>query len=114
MRGYLIKNPFEGFKTKSIGSGGAVIIALAVTSIAFGLAHLSNQNSTIVGTINLMFIGILFGAGYIYTGELAIPVGYHISWNFFQANVFGSPVSGVTYPAGVVSVFKKNRSDKKF
>jgi hypothetical protein len=54
--------------------------------------------------------GIAFGTGFILTGELAIPIGLHIAWNFFQANVFGFPVSGLSYPAEIVTLFKTNNS----
>ena len=105
-RGYLIKNLAEGFNIKNIGAKGSVIIAWCFTSIIFGLAHLGNPNATFIGTINLMIAGITLGTGFILTGELAIPIGLHIAWNFFQANVFGFPVSGLSYPSEIVTMIK--------
>ena len=31
---------------------------------------------------------------YVKTGQLWLPVGLHLGWNFFQASVFGFPASG--------------------
>ena len=113
-RGYLIKNLSEGFNLKSINSNRAILIALVLTSLIFGLAHLGNSNATLLSTFNIMMAGVLFGVGYIYTGQLAIPIGLHVSWNFFQANIFGWPVSGITYPAEIVSVIKTTQNGPDF
>jgi membrane protease YdiL (CAAX protease family) len=108
-RGYLIKNLAEGFNLKAIAPKWSILIAWCLISIIFGLAHTGNPNATIISTINLMVTGITMGAGFIITGELAIPIGLHISWNFFQGNIFGFPVSGVSYPAEIVSLIKINQ-----
>lgn len=105
-RGYLIKNLSEGLLFKSIRVKTSIIIALISTSIFFGLMHLGNSNASLISTFNIMLAGLMFGIGYVYTSELAIPIGLHVSWNFFQANIYGFPVSGIKYPSEIVSVFQ--------
>ena len=105
-RGYTLKNLAEGFNSKKIGPKWAVIVAWLLISGIFGLGHLGNPDANIISTTNLLVIGIIFGAGIVLTGRLAIPIGLHISWNFFQGNIFGYPISGLTYPANIVSIFK--------
>lgn len=95
-RGYLLTNFAQGFRWLA-NPKVAVIIGLVISSLIFGVSHASNPNATVISTISISLVGIAFlGFGYIITGSLAMPIGAHITWNFFQGNIFGFPVSGTS------------------
>jgi CAAX protease family protein len=94
VRGYLIQNLAEGLRLPHISSKAAVLVAYLFTSLFFGFLHSNNPNATLFSSLNLVLAGLFLGLGFILTGELAIPIGLHIAWNFAQGNIFGFPVSG--------------------
>jgi len=102
-RGYLLINLAEGLNKKFLGSKWALVVSIALTSLIFGLSHMDNPNATWVSTTNIMLAGIFLGMGMFLTGSLAIPIGLHISWNFFQGAVFGFPVSGMHTAAAIIA-----------
>jgi len=93
-RGYQLRNLAEGFTTSHSRRRWAVLWAWFFSSTLFGLLHIFNPNSTWVSTMGLIVAGGCLGLGYILTGRLGIPIGLHVTWNFFQGNVYGFPVSG--------------------
>jgi membrane protease YdiL (CAAX protease family) len=93
-RGYLLVNLCEG-----IGP----VLALALTSMLFGLFHSLNPNFSLLALVNIVLAGTALGYGWLVSGNLWLPMAYHFSWNFFQGTVFSLPVSGVRY-GGLLAV----------
>jgi membrane protease YdiL (CAAX protease family) len=99
-RGNQLLNFAEGFRF--LGLRPAVLLAWLLSSLIFGLLHVSNPNSSWLSTGYLVFYGAFLGIGYVLTGELALPIGLHFTWNFVQGSILGFPVSG--RPLYMVSV----------
>ena len=68
--------------------------AVAVSSLAFALVHAWNANITPLALASLALAGALLGLAFLVRRGLALPIGLHAAWNFFEGSVFGFPVSG--------------------
>ena len=95
-RGYPIKNLAEGLNWRLIGPRWATVIAVLIPALLFGLAHATNPNATMLSTINIMIFAVLFAAGYVLTGELALPIGLHFAWDFTEPGIYGAINPGNT------------------
>lgn len=83
--------------------------AVVVSSIIFSLLHIFNPNLKLFGLFNIFLVGVLFAYMTLKTGNIMMAIGYHITWNFFQGNIFGLSVSGkATDGIIIVSNIKDN------
>lgn len=93
LRGYVLTNLAEGF-TAFLGRRTAILAALALSSAAFGLLHGSNPSASTLGLVTITLAGVLLGLGYVATGDVALPIGLHVTWNLAHV-LLGVPVSGL-------------------
>ncbi|WP_424769415.1 lysostaphin resistance A-like protein [Paenibacillus sp. sgz302251] len=86
-RGYV-----QGLFKYHYGSKAAIIIS----SLLFALMHGFNPGTfdSPFPIINLMLAGILLAVAREVSGGLWMPIGIHLTWNYFQGNIYGFKVSG--------------------
>jgi membrane protease YdiL (CAAX protease family) len=87
----------RGYHLQTLSSGLNKYWGIALSSIIFAIMHLSNPNSgsKFFVLAGLLLAGVFLAFGYLRTGQLWLPIGLHIGWNFFEGAIFGFPVSGV-------------------
>ncbi|MFF5075580.1 CPBP family intramembrane glutamic endopeptidase [Actinoplanes sp. NPDC000266] len=70
-------------------------LALALSAVVFGAAHLLNDNATLWGALCVAVAGGgMLTSAYIATRSLWLPMGLHFGWNYAQSAIFSSEVSG--------------------
>ncbi|HPV02061.1 MAG TPA: type II CAAX endopeptidase family protein [Clostridiales bacterium] len=69
-------------------------IILIVPNVIFSLLHIFNSNIGVLPLFNIFLIGVMFSLMFLRRGNIWMPIGYHITWNFLQGSIFGMPVSG--------------------
>ena len=77
-------------------------VALLVSSVLFGLAHVPNEGMTVLAVANTVAAGAMFGAAYMLTRRLWLCVGIHAAWNYTLGSIFSIAVSGYQSKAGLV------------
>src|SRR5690625_4311145 len=102
---------FRSYVMKIIAErGNKKCVIYVVSALVFSLVHGGNPNVSLLGLINIALVGLLFAYMFDVTNSLLLPIGYHITWNFFQGAVFGFPVSGIA-PYGMYKIDVSNGID---
>ena len=70
-------------------------VAVALTSIVFGLLHVMNPGANPESSAMVMLAGILLGTILVVTGSLYAATAAHLAWNWVMAGVLHMPVSGL-------------------
>ncbi|MCQ9368249.1 CPBP family intramembrane metalloprotease [Brevibacterium sp. 91QC2O2] len=100
--GFMEEILFRGFLLRVLDAWLGSWAALAITSVLFGLVHLSNPGASVFGAVAIMLeAGVLLGAAYLLTRRLWLAIGIHVAWNFVQGGIFSSNVSGTGERTGL-------------
>jgi len=85
---------FRGLMFQAIQKLAGHWIALAVTSLFFGIAHLGNTGATLWGALAITIeAGVLLGSAFLWRRNLWFVMGLHFAWNALEG-LLGIPVSG--------------------
>ena len=94
---------FRGVLFRIIEERLGTWLALALTGLLFGAAHLFNPHATVWGALAIAVeAGAMLGAAYAATRTLWVPIGLHFAWNFAEGGIFGTGVSGTNSPEGLL------------
>lgn len=89
---------FRGIFLQNISKGLGLTWGVILSTIIFALIHLGNPGATVLSTALIMIVTLQLVYAYLKSGQLWLPIGLHLGWNFFQASIFGFSSSGHSSP----------------
>lgn len=94
----------RGALFRIVEEGLGTWVALIVSAMFFGAAHIANPGATLWSSAAIAIeAGLLFGMLYHVTRSLPVCMGLHAAWNFAQGTIYGVPVSGTRANGWLVS-----------
>ncbi|RZK42130.1 MAG: CPBP family intramembrane metalloprotease [Pedobacter sp.] len=85
---------FRSFPLVVLAERYKASISVVITSLLFGVAHISNEGFTLLAMLNITLAGVLFAMLVLLKRNIWWAVGIHFGWNFTQGVVLGYKVSG--------------------
>jgi CAAX protease family protein len=87
---------FRGYPLQTLTRAKLVWLGVLLTSVPFGVAHLTNPNVVPgVTFVNTVLAGLWLAVAYLRTRSLWLPWGVHWAWNWALGWFFGLPISGL-------------------
>lgn len=87
---------FRGYFMNTLGGKHNPVVAIAISAVAFSLAHIFNPGYNFLIFINLSLFGAFASLYMIYFDDIWGVCAIHSIWNFTQGNFYGISVSGTS------------------
>lgn len=89
----------RGYLFTAVRDGGGARVAIAFTSVLFGLLHAANAGSTMESVGIVILAGLFLAAVRVVFDSLYAAWAAHAAWNWIMAVPLHAPVSGVLFEA---------------
>lgn len=86
---------FRGYLWRVAEDSASPRVALVVTSVMFGAAHMQNPGADPLAIANVMLAGVALGLLRLHTNSLPAAWVAHLAWNWVMAAALHVPVSGL-------------------
>jgi membrane protease YdiL (CAAX protease family) len=86
---------FRGYAFQAVMASLGPFATILPFGVIFGFAHVSNPGISDLGLINTMAWGIVLGYAFLRSGDLWLPIGVHLGWNW-ALPLAGVNLSGFT------------------
>jgi uncharacterized protein len=86
---------YRGYMQFTLASGIGFWPAAVVTSVLMGAEHIFNPGWTVLGLITIVGFGLVACLLLQRTGNLWMPIGLHLGWNWGEVYFYGVPCSGL-------------------
>ncbi len=85
---------FRGYLQQVLSRGLGFWPAALVTSLIFGLLHITNSHESVIGIANVCGAGLILCLALRRTGSLWWSIGFHAGWDFSENFLYGTHDSG--------------------
>ena len=93
---------FRGYVLKRLTEAAGFPVAACVTSLLFGLAHLSNGFDAGFALVNAVLVGGILALSVRLTGSLWWAIGFHAAWDWVESYLLGAADSGLRAQGGLL------------
>jgi len=94
---------FRGYGLFVLSKGIGFWPSALLISAFFGYSHLGNSGEDWLGLVNASLGGLFFCFLLRRTGNLWMPIGFHLTWDWGQTFFYGVPDSGLVLPGHLFS-----------
>ena len=93
----------RGYLLYTLSAGIGFWPAAILTSVFFGYSHHGNPGEDWIGLVNAGIFGLLACLLLRRTGNLWMPIGLHMAWDWGETFFYGTANSGATYPGQLMN-----------